>query len=324
MFLWLTALALAAAPAKSGACAFDSTDKTWIEQALRNWRTSESAILKLKPAPLPTIVAIDASCTHIGRAASRAAIRWNSTAHPAGMVTLPDGKNAPIGPISFAAPDNGAARTGFFAISLPSVWRTSGVTSEIGLEQLMDGVLLHELMHTRQFYFVNPALTALGRKYHFGDDMSDDALQDKFKSDSAYVAAYQAETDMLYAAAAAASDAEARRLAGKALAMMRARRARWFEAENAQWEPLDDIFLTMEGLGQWLAYAWFVSPQGPGLDHQAAIAAVRRKRNLWTQDEGLGLFLVIDRLVPRWQTLAFAKHPALAEALLAKAADGPR
>ena len=320
MPVWLTALALAAAPAASDACAFEPADKAWIEQALRNWRMSEGMILKLAPAPLPTIVAIDASCTHIGKAGPGTAIRWTSTAHPTGVATLPDGKNVPIGPISFAAPDNGAARPGFFAMSLPSVWRASGVTSEIGLERLMDGVLLHELMHTRQFYFANPVLAALGKKYHFGDDMSDDSLQDKFKSDPAYAAAYQAETSMLYAAANAASDAEARRLAGKALAMMRARRARWFEGENAQWAPLDDIFLTMEGLGQWLAYAWFVSPHGLSLDHQTAIAAVRRKRNRWSQDEGLGLFLVTDRLVPHWQSLAFAKHPALAEALLAKAA----
>jgi len=324
MPVWLTALALAAAPAKPAACAFESGDKAWIEQALRNWRVSERAILKLKPAPPPTIVAIDASCTHVGKAGPKATIRWTSAAHPAGVVTLPDGKTVPIGPISFAAPDNGAAHSGFFAMSMPSVWRASGVTSEIGLERLMDGVLLHELMHTRQFYFANPALVELAEKYHFGDDMSDDSLQDKFKSDPAYVAAYQAETDLLYSAADAPSDAQARRLAATALATMRARRARWFVGGNAQWAPLDDIFLTMEGLGQWLAYAWFVSPRGLSLNHQAAIAAVRRKRQRWTQDEGLGLFLVIDRLAPRWQRLAFAAHPALAEALLAEAADPRR
>lgn len=324
MLVWLAALALSAAPAQPGICAFESADKAWIEQALRNWRVSERAILKLKPVQLPTIVAIDASCTHVGKAGAKDVIRWTSTVHPPALVTLPDGKTVPIGPISFAAPDDKAVHTGFFAMSLPSVWRASGVTSEIGLEHLMNGVLLHELMHTRQFYFANPTLAALGEKYHFGDDMSDDSLQDKFKSDPAYVAAYQAETDMLYSAANATSDAEARRLAATALAMMRTRRARWFVGENAQWAPLDDIFLTMEGLGQWVAYAWCVSPQGLSLDHQAAIAAVRRKRQRWTQDEGLGLFLVTDRLFPHWQRLAFAAKPALAEALLAKASDPRR
>lgn len=322
--LWLfvigASLAATPLPAAQSACVMSRADKAWLDGAIGNWRASERGILKLAPAPLPTIIAIDAACTYTGKAKRRGRIQWTAAPH-GDPVALPGGNTAPIGPISFASPDNGAAGTGYFAMSLPSVWRKAGVSSTLGLERLMDGVMLHELMHTRQFYFANPRLAALTREYGLPDDINDNSLQDAFKADAGYVAEYEAERDLLYAAAAATTDGEARVLAGKALAKMRARRAAYFTGANAKWQPLDDLFLTMEGLGQWLAYAWYMKS---GVPAPAAIDAVRRKRNLWSQDQGLALFLTIDRLVPGWQRDAFAETPLLGEALLAKAAGQGR
>lgn len=304
-------------PAAESTCVMSTADKIWLDGAIANWRSSERDILKLAPAPLPTVIAIDAGCTYSGKADRQGHLEWIATTH-GDPVELPGGNTAPIGPISFASPDNGAAGTGYFVMSLPSVWRMAGVVSDLGLERLMDGVLLHELMHTRQFYFANPRIAALTREYSLPETISDDSLQEAFKANAGYVADYEAERDLLYAAAAAPTDGEARTLAGKALAKMRERRTRYFTGTNAQWLPLDDLFLTMEGLGQWLAYAWYVKS---GVPSATAIDAVRRKRNFWSQDEGLALFLTVDRLVPDWQRDAFADRPLLAEALVAKAAD---
>ena len=306
--------------AAAAICAMAPADRVWLDRALANWRVAERRLLRLAPSPLPRIIAVDARCIWTGTPARDGRIDWVATPHDGKSVALPGGNTAPLGPISHAAPDADGVGTGYFAMSLPSVWRAAGVSSGLGLERLMDGVMLHELMHTRQFYFANPRLAELGRQYGFGDDISDDSLQERFKDDPAYVAAWEAETDLLYAAAAAPTDAQARRLAKQALAVMRARQARWFTGKDAQWQPLDDVFLTMEGLGQWLAYAWYVSPRGGGIDRATALREVRRKRNQWSQDEGLGLFLVIDRLVPGWQRDVFAANPVLAEALLARAA----
>ncbi|HEX8225883.1 MAG TPA: hypothetical protein VF605_18915, partial [Allosphingosinicella sp.] len=52
-----------------------------------------------------------------------------------------------------------------------------------------------------------------------------------------------------YVAPSRPDDAAARRLAGQALASLRARRARFFTGAAAQWAPLDEIFLAMEGRG---------------------------------------------------------------------------
>jgi hypothetical protein len=230
-------------------------DRRWITQALAHWRIVEREMLHLDRAPLPTIVAVDACCTYIARSRGGDALVWAGRSH-GGTVRFPDGKTAPVRPISFASADSGAAAPGYFAMSLPSVWRAAGVRSGLGLERLMGRVLLHEMMHTRQF-------------------------------------------------------------------LLRQRRARWFTGEVAKWAPLDDLFLDMEGLGQWAAYAWYVDPRGLDLGAARAQTEVRRDGKHWTQDEGLALFLTIDRLVPDWQSLAFGRTPALAEELLQAAAMAP-
>ena len=125
---------------------------------------------------------------------------------------------------------------------------------------------------------------------------------------------------MVMLLAVAPSDVEARHHARTALRLIRARRDRWFTGSAAKWRPLDEIFLTMEGLGQWLALRWLSTPAAgvpAGVD---ILAAVRRSGKYWTQDEGLALFLTIDRLVPDWQSRAFAARPEPSEILLQRAA----
>ena len=183
----------------------------------------------------------------------------------------------------------------------------------------MDAVLLHEMSHTRQFYFANPMIDALSARYHLGDETGNDSIQDTFSKDPAYVKAYESERDLLYKAAGASTDVDARMYARQALHAMHRRRQTWFTGSVVYWNTVDDVFLMMEGIGQWTAYAWLTDPNGPNLKPQFALSEVRRKRNHWTQDEGLALILVIDRLVPGWQKLAFAPKPQLVESLLERA-----
>ncbi len=70
---------------------------------------------------------------------------------------------------------------------------------------------------------------------------------------------------VLFAAAAAPPDTEARELAPKALEAMRVRRARWFAGDRrAVYGELDDVFLTMEGMGQWMTYRYSSRPSAAG------------------------------------------------------------
>jgi hypothetical protein len=291
-------------------------DWVWLENALLQSRRAEQAFLALAPQPLPTIVAIDDRCTYLledGRVSSP--IR--TQAH-GGSATLPDGREVGVGPISFASHEAG----GFFAMSLPSVWRAAGVTSELGLERLMDGVLLHELLHVRQSALANAALARPIEASGIADDLlDDDIIQRQFGSDPAYATAWAEERDLLFAAAAAPDDDAARRLAAAALERMRSRRARWLNGANAPFAELDDIFLSMEGMGQWLAYGALRSPEGGGVSADQALPAIRRGGRQWSQDQGLALLLTVDRLLPDWQQRAFRDPDWRAERLLAAAVE---
>jgi len=108
--------------------------------------------------------------------------------------------------------------------------------------------------------------------------------------------------------------------ARQALQEMRRWRQAWFSGSRAYWNTVDDLFLTMEGIGQWRGYAWLIDPNGPHLNPSFALSEVRRKRNHWTQDEGLALIMVVDRLLSGWQKLAFAPKPYLAASPLEAAA----
>jgi hypothetical protein len=103
------------------------------------------------------------------------------------------------------------------------------------------------------------------------------------------------------------------------LERLRERRARWFTGANEKWRHLDDVFLTLEGVGQWVAWWWFTQPQGLQLDRALARRELRRDGRFWTQDEGLALFLVVDRLLPGWQARTLGPQGDMAEALLAAA-----
>ena len=300
-------------------CALGSADAAWLKRALSNWQWAEARILRLPPSRLPEIVAVDAVCQANAMPKPDQPIRWRARRHN-GKVSLPDGHAAPVGVMSFAAPGGADAASGFFVMSMPTVWRKAGVTSELGLETLMEGVLLHEMTHTRQFPAVNRALQDVTRRYNLPDDINDDSIQARFGGDPAYVRGWQAETDLLYAAAAAPTDAQSRQLAGEALAAMRARRSRWYVGADEQWRDLDDIFLQMEGLGQWVIYKFYVDGRRRIYAPAVALQAVRRGRKQWSQEEGLGLMLVVDRLVPDWRRRVFSERPTYADALLEAAA----
>ena len=299
-------------------CALSGAEHAWIDRSLSAWRLARTDRLRVddEAAP-PSIVFFNEKCAFEGAGGPP----WRGVAH-GGSVTLPDGKTIPPQVASFAAPYAEHTRV-FFAMALPSIWQAGGVQSELGLETMMVAVLVHEMTHTRQFAAYTPRLNALDRRYGLGDALTDDIVQNTFREHADFVAAYETERDLIYRAAAAQDDAEARGLAGEALARMRARGARFFTGENAKLPELEDIFLTMEGIAQWAGYSWLIHPQGLGIAPEAALPAMRRGGRQWSQDEGLAIFLVVDRLVPDWQARAFAAEPATAMELLALAAAPP-
>jgi hypothetical protein len=317
--LWAAAGALllgAAVPAaaQDEPCRMEPADQAWLEESLAQWQRIQVSELHFTDVRMPTVYAIDAHCGwQVTGGVVDAAI---GTPHPDGRVTLPSAGEVPVGPIAFAFSADG------FAMSLPSVWRAAGITSSQGLERLMTGVLLHEIMHTRQAAIVSDVAEPAARAGGIGNELSDDLLQERFEKVPGYAAAYRAERDASFAAAAAPDDAGARGLAAHALHLMHTRRARWLAGRNGHYAVFDDVFLTMEGTGQWLIYRYFRAPDGGAASPATALENTRRGGKYWSQDEGLALVLVLDRLLPDWRMRAFRNPDWLAERMLSAAVAG--
>lgn len=312
-----TALCLATAgrlEAAGAACVMAPGEQSWVDGALDAWRLVSAERLDLAPHRAPTIVVFDSKCRF---ERSTGAAQWKAEAHD-GSIRIPDGNQVPAHVTSFAGQDERSG-TPFFVMALPSIWAAANIPISNDPNGLT-AVFLHEFSHTRQIEPLKPVFHSAEAIRKMPDDFSDDSLQKHFESDPAYVAVIEKEMRLLSKAAAEPDDAAAKKLAAEALALMEARQKRWFTGQDAYWKNYDDLFLTMEGFGQWVAYAWLADMRGGGMD-----AAVARDKmsgtRWWSQEEGLALFLVIDRFVPGWPRLAFAGKPALGIDLLRLAAE---
>lgn len=296
-------------------CDTAAKDRAWLSDALTAWQKAVHGYLKAPDQQLPMIVAYDARCSYILAAPASSAAQWSAAEHR-GEITLPNGGKIPPAPNAFNAVTD--AGHNFVVMSLPSIWRPVAPKSEIPLNWFLEGVLIHELGHWYQSA-VTPDISfpALLKRLPPSANISDDSVQEAFEANAGYVRAYEAERDLLYRAASAPTDHEARAYTCDALDRLRTRRTRYFTGSNEHWAAVDEISLTTEGLGQWLSYKWLTE------GHRLAPSLVQSKLRgrYWSQEEGLAIFLTIDRLVPHWQKRLFTRSPATADDLLELACD---
>jgi hypothetical protein len=319
----------APAPAAAPACAPSVQDRLWMQQALDAWAYTAHDKLRVQAGNPPDLVFYDGVCTYQTGAQARGRafegprlsgrrLAWKADFH-AHTIPLPDGSDLPMGVASFAAPYDHDTRA-FMVMALPSLWREGGVHSALGLETMMTALFIHEMTHTRQFYGFAPRIAELTRRYGLPDDLNDDSLQEAFKNDPDYVAAFSLERDLLLSAAKESDPARAGMLVARAFELAQARRARFFTGDKAKWAEIEDAFLTLEGVGQWAAWAWLTDPKGGGVAPARALHPFRRGARFWSQDEGFLAMAAIDRLVPDWRERAFAAEPQGVMALWADAA----
>jgi hypothetical protein len=309
---------------KSPSCSMDAASP-WVEKWFSAWETASRKILELPDAPAPTMVFFDSTCVYTtspiaahGAPAVKGPkflgqeIPWRAVVHDT-SVTMPDSSQRPIGLMSFASSTPGTGP--YFVMAAPEIWARVGARDDNpGL-----AVFLHEFTHTRQMGAFRDQLGPIDSAWKGPDVLDDDVVQRRFSADSVYVKAYIAERDLLYKAADAATVDESRALASEALAMMRARHAKYFTGENADYATLDNIWLAMEGAAQWTAAAWLSHPDGGHMSRDAAVKKMLGKRRWWAQDESLALFLVVDRLMPDWPRYEFSSPALGAIDLLEKA-----
>jgi hypothetical protein len=219
-------------------------------------------------------------------------------------VSLPGGHEIPVGVVSFTSGEGGHA---FFLMSTPSVWRAGNVPpGPMGLDTLMVAVMLHEASHIAQSNTYGARITALSQRYSLPDDFDDDSMQHDFEANAEFSASVIRETELFFQAAATSDDAEALRLARQAREMMKARAARWFVGDKGYYNEAEDLWLTMEGSGQWVGYQWLIHPRGGAIPVSTAMPAFGLRSRWWSQHEGLAVALTLDRLGAQdWPLHAF-------------------
>lgn len=223
-------------------------------------------------------------------------------------ILLPDGRKVEAGLMSFASANKNSRP--YFVMPLVSFWKMAGVTSkEMSIEMLVTGIFLHEFSHSQQVKNFGEEMNAIEKKYHFPTAFSDDIVQHVFGKDEAYAKRFHEETGLFYLAAAEKSEERIKSILKEALNGQQSRQSFYFTDSLSHYKQIDDLFLTMEGVGQYSMYAWLVHPKGGNLPKELAITGVRRGKKQWSQEEGLAIFLVLEKLIaPRqWGAYMFGK-----------------
>ena len=287
------------------ACVMPEGDRAWIERALEAWRFTSREITGIGSVPNFKAILFSAECVLTSDDAlsspSSQGVTWSAARH-GGQIALPDGSQIPAGVTSFASGKNGLT---YFVMATPSVWTAAGIGSGPGLERMLVAVLLHEASHVAQIGPYGPRLGALIERYSLPDSFNDNAVQERFRDNEELAASVRRESELFLAAAAAANDAEARRLAQEARELMRARQRRWQVGDDAYLIEAEDLWLTFEGSGQWAAYQWLIHPAGGAVPAAEALPRYAQGRQ-WSQTEGFAVVMALDRLAgPGWKRHAF-------------------
>ena len=285
-------------PAERAECALPTRDSTWIAMALEGWQRQNARGLHVPTIQLPTLILFDSLCSYTLSPEKRTSdVKFIGAGQPftmhgalhAGTVRLPNGETLPASLVSFAS--RVPSGDMFFVMSLPSIWRASGRS-----DTLATAVFMHEFTHTQSPAF-GSRIDALIRR-GLPEQVDDDVIQKRFDSLPAFRRAYEQERDLLFESLRAPSRDVAVRTARRALAAIDARRATFFRGPNAVYGDAEDVFLTMEGTGQWAAYLWLTDSQGGAMSPDDALPYIRRGGRRWSQDEGLAMLLLLSRLAP--------------------------
>ncbi|MGL5888798.1 MAG: hypothetical protein ACRC3B_02870, partial [Bacteroidia bacterium] len=144
----------------------------------------------------------------------------------------------------------------------------------------------------------------------FKENYDDNIVQTCFENDSEYVKLFELETNTFYTALDQESDSVFIDQVKRGLALFHKRQEIFFRGKLEELKTADDVFLTMEGAGQFNMYTWLTHPEGGKYDANLTRKGVRRGGKVWSQDEGFALFLILSRLSPaaNWSKLLYSSQ----------------
>ncbi|MGH1334751.1 MAG: hypothetical protein ACRBFS_01385 [Aureispira sp.] len=235
-------------------------------------------------------------------------IEWLKQEHNDTLI-IPDGNKVPIQIMTFASPSEKEGIESFFVMAAPSFWKNAGIDSEeVGLENMLTGVFLHEFAHTRQMDGIGKKITDYDNNYQFDFSVSDDLIQDYFSNDSIYTKLFREQTELIYEYLNTEKPQKGH--INDFIQNFAVRQEEYLKPKKNILVEMDKVFLTMEGIGQYAMIAWLTHPNGGGFSEKLAIKATRRGKSWWSQDEGLAWVLLYKKIAkePNWTPL-FSENP---------------
>lgn len=302
-----TATVRGESPVSSKGCAVPLSDKIWIDKTVKAWRYASTRIARIPRVEGVSAIFFSKDCKLTSDTAlfGTKSITWES-AQIFDYVPLPGDEGYPITVVSRTqSVDNKSA---FYLMSTPTIWRAANVEAgkSFDLETLMTAVMLHEAIHVSQSNTYFAQFMAISKSNKLAADWFDDGLQARYGDNVDFSDSIDRETEMLFAAAYAPSDATAIELATKARRLMQERRTKYYHGNDAIMAKIEDIWLTMEGSGQWVAYKWLIDKRGGGVAEASALREFGKRGKWWSQKQGLAITLITDRLDQgAWRGTAF-------------------
>jgi len=221
-------------------------------------------------------------------------IEWRKQEHNSTLV-LPDSTVTNVHIMTFAAPKiNGS----YFVMPAPNYWKKIGLKNDIvSTRTMLNGIFVHEFAHTRQIEEIKDKLIRFEKNGKYEYPVNDDILQNYFQSDSLYTLKFMHELDELYEMLNIEEPYNLHLKINEWLKLFRSRQKVYLNPVSIEMAEIDNVFLTMEGIGQYAMMKYYMSDIGGNYSTKDALIATRHNKKWWSQEEGLGLILLYEKLV---------------------------
>lgn len=296
-------------------CELSDADSRWINKFLKGWELVTHDFLQSDPEPLPRIVLFNSCCVwQLGIpdslpetkvSGSSISFKGNTVGvhaapHP-GTITLPNDDVIPADIIAVAFPYR-EGKSAFFTLALPELWQNHPVASkDPHLKIRLLSVALHEMIHTRQLPALSRIVKKLSERYELPDQFDDDIIEHRFREVPGYRQMFEKERDLLYKAVDETDTTRRDSLIIEALLVADERHKQFFTGNNTPFQKIEGLFLNMEGIAEWVRFKYHQNdPEWP-MNDEEILSFLRGSDNNWSQDEGLALFLLLDKILPQWQ-----------------------
>lgn len=295
-----------------------------MQKTVDDWEHSCQNELHIEPGALPWIIFYDSvTAWHINPeiALLPAYKRLTSTVRFAGIdyplfqvkhnakLWVPERDPIEVKTRAAAAMPVGDNKKIFFISPVPTFFHTLAPPDQAPyLDLLLTGLNMHELTHTRQLSFVLSQILEAQKKYKLPESIDDNSIERTFENNEEYKALFFKEKTHLWNAAMTGNLDSCKQELKSALDLVDERQRTFFVQENEGYKKLDDIFLALEGSAMWAQYKTTRKYAPQGQSPEQTLYFMFQHLNSWSQEEGLALFLIIDKLVPGWQVQFFNKE----------------